>query len=267
MSRIYFHSEHGTAEVRGSERAHMGRLCGDLFNVMLGLDHDDDYDGHPSIYRGLLIPNHYLTQTRNNFISSLKTALSVCMRDVFQIKGKPVDIFSAQINTALRVGNDILKLIARLHGQCEIHCWVAGENREWLASIIERGVSAGLLRETEEWQSGWSSVVKLLRSRTDCAVVTSYSVCAWFPNAHVASWTPPVDSDGGENYDAWYDLPRDEQWRLGLIGLKQKPLLEMKPDNWESYYCGDGLDAFSIMSAARATAQAASEPGQPGSIF
>lgn len=257
MSRIYFHSEHETAEVRGSERAHMGIFCGDLFNAALGLEHEAEYGNQKSIFRRILKPGHYLNNENGRFVESLKTALAVSWQPVFTIEGEDVSTFTAVLNTACLIGNDVVKLMARLHGQCEIHCWVNGPNRAWLAGLIETGCEIGLLRESEQWKSGWDKAVMLLHSRDDCPVVTSYSVCEQFPNPSVTKWKPPKDGDGEPDYDKWYELPDAEQWRLGMEGLKTNPLLEMKPDNWQAYYFGDSINAFKIRAAAnRATAAA-----------
>jgi len=255
MSRIYFHSQHGDSVVSGTERYFMGGFIGNLFEVSLGLGMDDDTPSSPSIYRGLLAQGHYLHGIHGKqFTESLKCALSVMMGEVFRVEGKPVNLFSAQLNTALNIGGDEVKLMARLHGQCEIHCYVEGANRDWLAGIIERGIKIGLFREAEDWKTGWSNVITLLRSRNDCPVVTSFSVCEQFPNAGVADWEVPV-VDGEKNWDAWYDLPSEKQWELSLQGLRAQPSLEMKPDNWKDYYFRDGLDGFGLAEYARKAAK------------
>jgi hypothetical protein len=233
----------------------MGGFIGNLFEVSLGLGMDDDTPSSPSIYRGLLAQGHYLHGIHGKqFTESLKCALSVMMGEVFRVEGKPVNLFSAQLNTALNIGGDEVKLMARLHGQCEIHCYVEGANRDWLAGIIERGIKIGLFREAEDWETGWSNVITLLRSRNDCPVVTSFSVCEQFPNPGVADWEAPV-VDGEKNWDAWYDLPSEKQWELSLQGLRAQPSLEMKPDNWKDYYFRDAVDGFGLAEYARKAAK------------
>ena len=95
------------------------------------------------------------------------------------VEGQRVDIFGAQLDTAITIGSDQLKFAARLHGQCEIHCYVECKNRKWLASIIEQGLEQHLYRKDK----GWESVIKLLRNGCKSPVVMSYSVCDSFPSS------------------------------------------------------------------------------------
>ena len=227
MSRIYFHSEHDTAEVRGSERAMGSSYCSQLLAMALGLDSMRTLDDALP-YLGLFPANHYIHRLpRGEFLrESIITAISV---------GE--EFFTPALNTANDMGSDPIKLLARLHGQCEIHAYVEGPNRAWLAGIIARGREIGIFRA----EMGWESVVDLLRSRDDGPVVTSYSVCESFPNSGVAKFVYDGDAP-----DAWYDLPHEEQWRMGLAGIRSERGLEMKPDNWSTFYFGDGRTGFDL---------------------
>lgn len=252
MSRIYFHSEHGEGEVYGAERAYMGSLCGDLFVMSLGIDHDHDSPHSPSPLRRILNPGHYaatLNYTGRQFAQTLSTALHVGMDGpVLIVDGKPIDTFAAALNTAYVMGSDAVKLAARLHGQCELHAYVEGPNRAWLAGIIERGLETAVLRPSMKWEE----VAAFLRSRDDCPVVTSYSVCEQFPNARAAGWEPPVDEESGEpDWDAWDDIAQAERWQLAMQGLREGGAgLELKPDNWQTFYFGDGANGFQLRRIA-----------------
>jgi len=248
MSRIYFHTQEGEAEVSGAERAYMGYICNEIFTMSLGIN-DTDTPGRPSPLRSIVSPNHYCQRyTGKQFNESLETALHVAMDgELLVVDGKRVDVFSAALNTAFIVGSDPIKLMSRLHGQCEIHAYIEGQNRAWIADIIERGRESGIMRA----EMGWESVVSLLRSNNELPVVTSYSVCEQFPNARAAHWEPPENEDG-EDWDAWYDLASEERWRLGMIALREASLLEIKPDNWNSYYFRDGINGFKLLEIAYA---------------
>lgn len=175
MSCIYFHSPNGTAEVRGSERAYMGVLCSSLLVTSLGLDRA--YPSDAARFRRMLPPDHYAQHGDDvEFLRRFQTWVTVGGEERFGVVTKTTP-FIAAVNTATAIGGDALKLIARLHAQCEIHAYVEGPHRAWLASIIEHGRKANLLRSNQ----GWESVVALLRKGSDDAVVTSYSVCASFP--------------------------------------------------------------------------------------
>lgn len=264
MSRVYFHSQYGDAELRGSERAHCGMLVDNLTDGFLSSLHGD---GVERLLR-LVRPGHYLHKQdrtspgwvpmwRDTFATALRSGM---FGEMFTWKGREVDSFAVRLNTALKYGNDAVILAARLHGQCEIHCYVEGINRAWLAGIIVEGLDAGIFREGQwyedrdgerKWSdTGWRSVVKLLLDRDDEPVVMSHSVCDQFPNADIAGWTPPpmpadwapdwAESEDGcaewerdypeiedrhaywadRAHDLWYELPEGEQWRMALEGLR-----------------------------------------------
>lgn len=230
MSRIYFHSPSRETEVMGSERAMMGHYVSELFLMALGVS-DYDYPNDPHVLRNILEPSHYAAkETGRQFASMLSVALRVGMDSrILVVDGEAVNVFAASLNTAIVMGSDPIILSARLHGQCEIHTYVEGANRAWLAGIIERGLASGIFRS----DSGWESVIEHLRERDDEPVVTSYSVCEQFPNAGAAGWKPDkVNEEGDGDWDAYYDLPSEEQWRMGMEALRAKLFIEMTPDKW-----------------------------------
>lgn len=245
MSRIYFHSPSGTAEVSGRERAHAGLLCHELFCVSLGVN--GRYTDHSDIkrYRRILPSDCYVRSAPDErFFETLRTWMLAGFGATFYLSdGTQANVFETTLNTAVVMGSDPIRLLAKLHGQCEIHAYVEGPNRAWLAGIVEQGVKDKVLRTWEkDFYGGWPAVVELLRSRDDEPVVTSYSVTEQFPNRHVAE----VDYDS----DTWYDLPDAEQWRLAMDGLrKQNEIahLEIEPETFAQQGYGNGMSGFDIM--------------------
>jgi hypothetical protein len=232
MSRVSFHSQHGEAEVRGPERAYAGGVCNDLFAAVLGPSRFST-DEQLAQYRALFPEGHYIRTIEGDhryIRSAIETALAVGQ-----------EFFTETLNTALIMGSDPVKLLARLHGQCEIHAYVEGPDRAWLAGIIERGRTTKVLRA----EMGWEGVVALLRARDDSPVVTSYSVCERFPNGAVAGWTDNQDGEG------WYDLPPAEQWTRALAGIRAERGLRLMPDDWDGFYFGDGETAFDLLERVR----------------
>jgi hypothetical protein len=231
MSSISWHSpSEEDVRLRGSERALMQCMVKDIASTFI-----------PSYgYEERLNPERpeYLRQ-RETRLDSIKTAFSVGLYDTplfVDHDGTPLANFSLQLNTILAIGNDPLCLAARLHAQCEIHCYVEGPNRAWLAEVIESGLAARIFRVGE----GWDDVLALLRLRDDEPVVTSYSVCDSFPTHRSTEgipwqvWKPTrIDEHGEANWDDWYDLPKAEKWRLALGGIRSIPeaALELRPDN------------------------------------
>lgn len=209
MSRVYFHSPSGTAELHGSERAYLGGLCNDMALGVL-----DVGSWHTDRVTDLVDPREYPApalydfEGRQRWRQRVETALRVSDREVLSWRGHPLGAFSLILNTAVVTGSDAVKLGARIHGQCELHAWVDGPNRAWLADVMQQGLDAGVFRSgfwyaatpdgpKDQWSSqGWEKVMELLRSRADEPVVMSYSVCESFPNSTAAGWEPPPMPEG-----------------------------------------------------------------------
>jgi hypothetical protein len=169
-------------------------------------------------------------------------------------EGRSISVSSCALNTLLATGSDPMKLAARLHGQCELHCWVDGRNRHWLADIMAEGRASGIFRAN----AGWEETIRLLKGRDTEPVVTSYSVGDGFPNAGLAvdagMWSPPGDPDDEErDWDAWYDLPPDEQWEVCMKALRKTAGgLELRPDHWTypAYHFVSPITAFHVAEVA-----------------
>ena len=257
MSRVYFHTEHeGDAEVSGSERAHMGLTCG---NIAASLIPRWQYE----IVLERCTPEMAAQLSRareGQFTPDLEASFVGGHRDIFTYKGMPVDNFSLILNTVLAVGSDPLCLFARLHGQCEIHAYVEGPHRAWLADVIEQGLLDGLYREVlapeitpgvraqGEFPMGWRDVVALLRHGDDQPVVTSYSVCDQFPSPEVTTWQP-ANVEDEDTWEAWYELPDDERWRRGMEALRGLPQdqREISPATLRARF-GHSLTLFDIFA-------------------
>lgn len=248
MSRIYFHSPEATAAVRGSERAYMGSHIADLFNATLDIPRffEKDATFFKLIPQGCYLQDSIESLDLSNwlrFIESLEIWIRSLASDHYFVAGSyKIDIFGLQLNTAYLAGSDPIKLMARLHAQCEIHCYIEGQNREWLAGIIERGLKSAIYRRNQ----GWESVIELLRNGFNTPVVTSYSVCDSFPNPSIANFEPQLNEYDDPEWDAWYELDSAEQWNQAMQGLKQKGWLELNPESWNDYYFSHGWDAFKL---------------------
>jgi len=210
VSCVYFHSQHGTAKLRGSERAHLGALVSDLTTGFLRRAYSRQVDQLLTLIR----PGHYLHEIDHAasgwlhpWLDSFATALATGIQSELLVwNGRPIDPFAVCLNTAMRYGSDPVRLAARIHGQCEIHCYVEGINRAWLANLVEQGLEDRVYRDgiwyvdrvceghpaaqpDRKWcDQGWGEVMKLLRDRDDEPVVMSYSVCDGFPNQEIAGW-------------------------------------------------------------------------------
>ena len=248
MSRIYFHNVESTAEVSGRERHLLGNYCSRALLFALGdLKH---FGTQPPWILKHIPASCYLHQSgrRDLLAEDIKTWLSVGYGpDAALLLGdERYPLFELQLNSALVVGGNTLKLAARLHGQCEIHCYVEGPNRNWLAGLIEEALEKAIFRK----DAGWDSVCKLLHKADDSPVICSYSVCDSFPNRHAAGWVPEEEDEDGEG---WYAIPREEQWELALAGIREgNKGLELTPDGWDDFHFGSApVSGFDFFTAPR----------------
>jgi hypothetical protein len=242
MSRIYFHSPSGEAELWGGERAWLGYVCS---SVAIGLLNTRWNAGK---LRPLVRPGHYLHDPRYDtdtaWASAFETAFSVGLDgDLLIFDGKPVSTFSVTLNTAMRVGNDAVQLAARIHGQCELHCYAEAGDRKWLAEIINRGLGTGVFRKNtgHREHESWEAVYRFLRESETEPVVLSFSGGDQFPNP----WE--LEQDDGD----WDGLSLDEQWHIGMEALRAKSggLRLADPDKWHDFSFDDGVSVFDLLGA------------------
>jgi len=254
VSRIYFHSPTDDVEVSGTERAWMGCLTDDIGMATL--------DGHlirrisefcdvsifgrrpAQITLDVELADRFRLAARHSGFDDA-TDHGTC-RVTYQ--GHPLRPGSISINTALAVGSAPVQLAARLHNQCEIHCWVDGPNRAWLADLIGTGLATGVFRDTPGRTGGWAAVAAFLHETDTEPAVTSYSVCDQFPNPDASTWMPAWPDGVPERWDAldkatqdertdrseaWNDLTDEEQWRHGMDWLRAQPgRLELVPEDF-----------------------------------
>jgi hypothetical protein len=218
MSAVTFHTEHGGAAIlAGAERSFWGVLCSDVAAAFV--------PSHYNFPTEILNPSGPIPELPSGapwrIREDARLQLSIGSRaPVFQHPTVgPLDDFPLLLNTVLAAGSDPLALIARLNGQCEIHAYVEGPDRSWMAGLIEQGRAAGLMRDSV----GWDSVHTLLLSSDAEPVVTSYSVTDGFPNSFVSTWEPAYKDfdDEDDARDQWYELPVSEQWRLAMAGIRR----------------------------------------------
>lgn len=246
MSRIYFHSPHGEAAVSGAERAHLGvETHNASIALLLGWV-------SPQTLRASLNPRSMAYEAVrpygvNERMLSLALGTFGDRDPAFIIDGKPVDHWTLLLNTLIEHGGDSMRLAARIHAQCEIHCFVEGPDRAWLAELIVGGRREGMLRS----DMGWEEVVELLTSRDDEPVVLSYSVCDSFPNDVATTWKP---AEGDEGHDGWFELSVEEQWSKSLEWLHTEGVekgLRLDPREWADYRFGHCLTASSLDGSVR----------------
>lgn len=252
MSSIAFHELGRTTRVSGRERAMMGRLCHSMLIAQIG--HRDDWkDWVPYV----IAPDHYLADMAretltfegiSRFNRSVETHLHV--GDSMYLDGEPLCLFSLQLNSAIEWGSERMRLIAKLHGQCEIHAYCEENDRAWLAELIDQAVEDKLLRPDAWGYDGWPAVSAMLRDGRG-PVVTSYSVCDSFP-------TPTLDPALAEHEDpweAWEEKTEVEQWEIGMAALRAEPGLQINPERISHRY-GHKMSGHDLVERAYAMRKA-----------
>jgi len=247
MSRVTFHTKTAQAEIGGAERHWWAHLCWRLTNGVLDIADPWRNDAFDRLW-AMVPAGHHLKAPDSRYddrtrAGRLLTAIHVGSgRDVvLEHKGHRIDTFGLILNTALAVGSDAVRLAARLHGSCEIHCWVEDNNREWLAGLIEEGVATGVLRKSfpDSNHRGYDEVIKLLRHPEHRGpVVTSYSVSEFWPGVHLLDRQPTDPEE-------LYDIPPGERWDRSMY--KQQGA-ELKPDDWTSFRFGHKLSALDVIA-------------------
>jgi len=277
MSRVYFHSPSGEAELWGGEHQGLHNRVTETAVAALDLErHRERWmnlvdPSGSSAY--LAVPGFLVGQ--GAWLRALETVIAI-NDEAFRWKGRPLDVFSLKLNTALDAGGP-MTLAARIAGQAEIHGFAEGEDRAWLAGLIDEGLESGMFRRNTgyaERRESWEHVTAFLRERDDEPVVMSYSVCDGFPNRQAAGWEPPEDADlvpgwakeAPEEWAAcdykddyfeeardalWYDLGHDERWRTAMDGIRANPgRLRLEPDGWEDGFgFGHGLSAEDLTAS------------------
>ena len=247
MARIHFHSPRDTLDVAGSERYHADSATRDHMWQAFGGEE-----------AGIELLRPYLpdfwrcvpAEEVRYFINGSRTFGG----GVIDIEGYSLNIGDIALNTAMDTGSDALRLLARLHAQCELHCWVDGQNRAWLADIVVAGREEGVLREG----MGWEELAAFLCAQDDEPVVCSYSVSDSFPNyellpeSHHLKKREARGDDIDDIYDAWDRMRWPTQWKLCMGELRKRPgRIELKPDDWRTYHFGDGITAGKLAEALR----------------
>lgn len=179
---------------------------------------------------------------------------------MFVIDGKEIDSDNLYLNTALATGNDTMKLAATLHGLSSKNAFVRGENRSWMADIIERD-NANIFRAGK----GWEEAVTMLRESSEETVFVSSEhggnilwnvYTKWFDNAvqdrNIETKGRTVKDWDTESalVDEWEDLGEDMHWELVEAWSKENSTeKEISPArlNSDSYY-GHGMNAGQLIA-------------------
>ncbi len=255
MSSTTFATSTESVRVAGMERHHYSGLVKGAFFASLG-PISDYPPSQPSRYRKF-IPEGSRLHRSDNLERDLKMMWGLGEdKDFTGINGD--DLFTVQLNSAIRLGGDALRLAARLHGQCEIHCYVEGPDRAWLADIIDQACKDNIFRLDfgRRQYDGYEALTRLLRSADDEPVVCSHSSSNSFPYSMVPDEDEEDDEGEGEG-DSDEDggdegISKAVLWQIGLAVLRseENKLLRIDPANWATYRFGNGTSGFDLQAEA-----------------
>ncbi len=218
-------------------------------------------------------------------------SLRIRLRDLDLVVGEyKLNTSNVGLNTALKMGSDPMKLAAKIHGWCETHCYIEGEDREWAAGIIDQGLDIGVYRrgmwyvprphdslsegprseqpDAKFISQGWENVLTLLRSRDDEPVVLSYTVCEGFPDhsdtaEYWDSWpegvehsytklSPEQKEERERLSEIWYERPYEEQWELAMSGLRtRKPWARLSPKTLGTVFFHVPVTVYDLLAPDR----------------
>lgn len=230
MTHATLHTRsHGTATLAGPELHHAIALVRELGVAMLRPGRISER------LRSLLPQGHHLRHVTDfDFPDAYASAFARGEEALIVHKGKVLLVADFQINTAMFLTCDPLRLLLRIALTGEHHCWIAGPDRARVADIIERGLRhSRVLRADMGWDApvrGEQSLISLLRAGDDEPAVFSHSFGSPFPHADFGTWQPPL-SDGvhdlqdldqdqwEQSRKAWDALDTDTQWEHSLAGL------------------------------------------------
>lgn len=197
MSYIGFESEQGRVQIGGREHARLGGMLNDLAWVMhtRGADRSvgDDYQAR--------------------------------LRYQYPMVGDEEGnrLFRERLGWACLVGNDEVKLLAHIYGQCEINGWVHPDDLEWFAVLIEGAYVSGLVGDDgREQYDSWIDLASLAK-RSTSPLVSDYSVTSSWPDPYAirrhapALFAPPDDVE--DLWDAWEALSDDDRRRIAAEAL------------------------------------------------
>jgi len=155
--------------------------------------------------------------------------------------------FAMKLNTALRLGNEFVRWMARVHGQCEIFAWIHGDDREFFADLLERGCREGLFRhKLEKADMGYTTLITSLRCYSG-PVVMSYSVTERFPSNTVDGISAEYEhgSFDDEESEEWNNLTDEQRWDVAFLALSNndhKLRIEPAHITTDCYRFGSGDD-------------------------
>lgn len=219
---IYFSSKYGVAKLDPRERLRIHQMCIDIFLAYFFYiipDHKKsiffDIFGIPLAIFNYQTVREYITMHIN------KTVLH---SDFGQMS-----LIGLILNTISCVGSNVIRLLARIHGQCELNCFVKIEHMNWFADIVQQGLNSSFLDK----DAGWLDVFDLISNKSNSPIVLNY----------------------GDQYNFIHKLNMhqniifSDQWNLSfeqLVENNTQMIIEISPSTIELPRFDNGRDLFQL---------------------
>lgn len=243
MSRVYWHTrDHGTAELRGSERAYASELA---LAIGMGIAWPRSR-ARERMASALVDPPDYLVAPADDRQWGRFAETWLRTDGVLSIYGEAMPFGTLALNTLITM-NRPLRLLAWMDGLCESHGYFEPDAQPALIETISEGLASKSFR----WDQGWSEVLKLLMDLDGAGpIVWSYSVCESFPER----WQlrPPRDpSESDEDYEERVDrhiydeISPEETWDrcIEILRAAEWPVA-LHPDIEQRFLNGKTLFDF-----------------------
>lgn len=235
MSYIAFTTKTGEARLRGPERAHFNIMQAEYLIGQVG-----DLGAAARGWMAPFLPSYMSTVSPAGVSRVAETALRVGY-EPFRVPGyhNTTDWTMVAAQTVQESGDDVLRLASRLHMQCELHAWIDGSDRAWVADIIDKGLASGVFRPGMNWEV----VTTLLRESADGPVVTYASQAESFPNY-------PLANVRYETFEKW---TAEKRWDACVAKLRKDwGGCKITPDWWDEFYWQDAVSLKTLKEAVGA---------------
>lgn len=242
MSSIYFADVSGDARISGSEVTNLQLTMSDLLIQGLGFSryfYDSDVNAAKYMFgeeRSYLFVDDDYAKLSDRVRSCIYARFADDKEKLHHPCGGPLQLLSVGLNTAVAVGSDPIRFAARIYGQSELNAFILGEDRSFIASVIQDGLASGIFRQNE----GWESVAAFLLSskKRDVVLVDSNS----FPSALYCNGS-------AKNYEKWSE---EKRWKKSFKGLYQRFKWLGIDESTLRYTFSHGVNAYQLRAAVDA---------------
>lgn len=107
------------------------------------------------------------------------------------------DRFQTTLNTILLIGSNPMKLIAKIHAQCQMGCYIPLESVSFVCKTIEEGIASGLMLSD---RLDWLRISAFLKKATS-PIILSFSV-----SSVLSYYKGEYDEECDISFDGLYSL-------------------------------------------------------------